>query len=285
MKGARTTSRPYKNYDTLPTNSWSNLVCINRIATQSRVQIAKKRRGTIKKKTMTKIKYLAAHHAGGLGNNRLASTQHLTADHINNAHQRRWPYFKSELNYWIGYNALLFPDGRLLQTRLIGEPTAAQKKHNEDTFSICVIGNHTKDGFGNPVDKPTEEAKAKLRDVGLALLDGDPERVGLKMKAGTVLDIKIENVVPHRFLQWTECYGSALSDAWARDLMKAKIEAEVPATEDQLEEIEVLTLTLRFLQLRLTVLTLMRKLQMMMQRPVLGGKAPISCIDDEDVMG
>lgn len=233
---------------------------------------------------MKKIDTIVIHHAGGLGSNRYASTKHLTVQHIDKAHRARWPYFKSELGYWVGYGALIFPDGKMLQTRLIGEEGAHTKGHNSHTFGICVMGNHTKTALGNPVDKPTQEAKAKLRKIGLALLDGDPERVGLKMKPGTVLDIKIENVVPHRFLQWTECYGNALSNAWARDLMKAKVQVG-PATEDELGEIELLTLKVRILQLRIVILDLMRKLQAMLRRPVLGGRAPVSCIDGEDVMG
>ena len=233
---------------------------------------------------MTIIKYFAVHHAGGLGTNRYASTQHLTLQHINNAHQRRWPRFKSEMGYWVGYNVLLFPDGTFIQTRLIGEETAAQKYHNEDTFSVCIMGNQTKDprNFNNPVDIPTTAALNELIEIEMALLDGDPERVGLKVKNGTILDVKFLNIVPHRFLQWSECYGTAFGDKWARELAKgwyARRQVKDP------ERAAAIKMQKQLDQLSAMIADLMRRIQRLLRRRALGAIPVVSCIEDEDVLG
>jgi len=231
---------------------------------------------------MTTIKYFAVHHAGGLGNNIHASTQDLTLEHVNNAHQRRWPRFKSELGFWVGYNAIIFPTGKLIQTRLIGEETAAQKFHNKDTFSVLVMGNHTKQFFGGLVDTPTREAIATLQEVGTALLNKDPEFVGLKMKAGTVLDIKLKDVVPHRVLQWSACYGNGLANSWARNLVKAwynrkREEGPTPA--------EILYLQQQLMQIQIILFDLIRQWKAIMSGQAFGSRASISCIENEDVFG
>ena len=156
-----------------------------------------------------KIIYAVLHHVGGLYGQPNASTKNHTLEQINNAHKSRWPYFPSELNalWFIGYNALYFPDGKRIQTRLIGEETAAQIGHNLDSFSGCLIGNFTKG-----VDMPTWEQKNSLRRDLIALLGKKPESVGLKVKSGTQIDINVNRILPHRYLQSnTECFGSGLS--------------------------------------------------------------------------
>ena len=70
------------------------------------------------------IKWLTVHHFGGVKNDPLAPTQHLTLEQINSAHRSRWPDFVSSLGFYVGYNAIIFPDGKLIQTRLVGEETA-----------------------------------------------------------------------------------------------------------------------------------------------------------------
>ena len=124
------------------------------------------------------LKYIAIHHAGGLGGDIYASTKHLTLEQINNAHRARWGDFKSSMDYWVGYNFLIFPkDGKIVQTRAIGEKTAAQKYHNEDTISVCVVGNFMKRPDGNPVDVPTEAQKQSLEHLLMALLENDDRHI------------------------------------------------------------------------------------------------------------
>jgi len=170
---------------------------------------------------MNTIKFFAIHHTGGLYGQPHASTQNHTLEQINNAHKSRWPNFPSELNpqWFVGYNALYFPDGKRIQTRLIGEETAAQIGHNLDSFAGCLLGN-----FTQGVDAPTWQQKNTLRRDLLALLENRPESVGLKVKPGTQIDITVNRIVPHRYLQPnTECFGSGLRDDFGRNLVSEYI--------------------------------------------------------------
>ena len=160
------------------------------------------------------IRYIAIHHSGGTKSNPLATGVNTTFHQINEAHKQRWPDFPSELNpnWYVGYNFLLFRDGNLVQTRLIGEETAAQVGHNLDSVSICLIGNFTKG-----VDIPTFEQKTTLRNLLVNLLT---TRQNVKIKQGCTFDLNASRIVAHRNLQLdTECFGSSLPDSFGRDLV------------------------------------------------------------------
>lgn len=173
---------------------------------------------------MQTIKYLVIHHSGGLGNDRKASSQHLTLSQINNAHKERWPEFISSLGYWVGYNIVIFPDGHWVQTRKIAEETAAVKSFNSSSVSICLVGN-----FVSGVNSPTNAQIETLKKLGRAILACDVKKIenaAIQVVPGAVLSISRENIVPHRSLQKTECYGD-LPDSWARDIL----EPEVPTKD------------------------------------------------------
>lgn len=167
---------------------------------------------------------IGVHHSGPIGSNPLSKSSSLTEEQINAAHKLRWPDFPSELNgSYIGYNAIYFPDGTRIQCRLIGEETAAQKGHNLDTFSGCMIGNFTRG-----VEIPTIFQRTKLRNDIKILLTNDwdmIEKAGFKIKQGTILNLTIEKIFPHRILQpnHTSCYGDGLSDSWAREIIGESI--------------------------------------------------------------
>jgi len=139
-------------------------------------------------------KYIVMHHAGGLVNDRLAHTQHLTAEHIDNAHKQRFQMLSSLLK-WGGYNFYITKDGTVTQFRAIGEETAAQKGYNFNGYaiSICLAGNFLSD------ERPTLEQILSLKNLMRQLPP-----------------VKVYNVVPHRYLQSTEC--NALPDNWGRKL-------------------------------------------------------------------
>ncbi len=168
---------------------------------------------------------IAVHNFGpSLAANPLSKSQHLTEENINSAHRNRWPEFRSELNgSYIGYNVVIYPNGELRQYRFAGEETAAQKGHNFDTFSICLAGN-----FTNGVELPTFEQRGRLKSLLTGLLTGKVESIGIKVKSGTTFGFTRNAIHPHRVLQpnHTSCYGSALSDSWARDLVAADPEIE-----------------------------------------------------------
>jgi len=149
---------------------------------------------------------VAVHHTGGLASDRYAKTAGLTLRQVDNAHFARWPDFKSELGYYVGYTVLIFPDGSYVQTRKIGEETAAQVGHNFDTVAICLLGNFLLRPDGTPVESPTEAQKKTLHNMLFWILENSNVQPG--------------QIWPHRLrtVGLTECYGY-LSDSWARDLV------------------------------------------------------------------
>jgi len=210
------------------------------------------------------IKYIGIHHFGpSTPTGKFLKSSHLTEDNINNAHRQRWPDFPSEMTgKYIGYNCIIYPNGEMKQYRYIGEETAAQKGHNFDTVSICLAGNFTKG-----VELPTPEQRLRLKSLLGALLSGRLGSMGLEVKTGTTLNLSATRVVPHRVLQpnHTECYGSGLSDGWAKDLI-------IPMNEE-MERQKMLA----------TILHLCRKLLQLLQGNILGG-AVKSC-STADVRG
>jgi len=183
---------------------------------------------------MNTIKYIAVHAFGGLAHDPKAKTAHLTEKHINEAHKQRWPDFPSKLNgSYIGYNVIIWPDGSFKQFRMVGEETAAQKGNNFDTISICLAGN-----FTQGVESPTIEQEKTLRRLcknilnsGISLIDE------LVVHPSATIACSSSRIYPHRVLQpnHTECYGSALSDDWARLIVLAKeTEDEKQKTIDEL---------------------------------------------------
>lgn len=150
-------------------------------------------------------KKIAIHHTGGLGADKYASTQHLTAENIDAAHMARFDMLSTMMR-WGGYNFFIEKDGKVTQFRAIGEETAAVKGWNFNgiCISICLAGN-----FLKGVDSPTPQQIASLKDL-----------------YGKLPKVPRGDIVPHRALQQTECYGD-LPDSWARDIL----EPEVPTKD------------------------------------------------------
>ena len=141
-------------------------------------------------------KWIVIHHSGGIGNNPLASTKNFTADTINKAHQARWNY-KSSLGYFGGYNFFIDAWGNRTQFRAVGEETMAQRGYNFSgiVISVCLAGNFTKG-----VDMPSVAQENALRELCKELPQVAPY-----------------NIVPHRSLGQTDCFGTGLKDDWARN--------------------------------------------------------------------
>ena len=194
------------------------------------------------------IDKIAIHHFGPTKNS--VKSAHLTESDINNAHRLRWPDFPSELNgSYIGYNCIIYPNGKMKQYRFLGEETAAQKYHNLDTFSICLAGNFMKEA-----ETPTIEQKMRLKSLR-GRLSGDVQSIGIRVKQGTTYQFSRKNIYPHRGLTpTTSCYGDSLSDSWARDLI-------IPFGEEQ-EKKELLT----------TLISLYRKLILLLRQKQLGNR-------------
>lgn len=170
-----------------------------------------------------KITHIAIHHFGAPASTPLAKVAHLTEQQINDLHRSRWPDFPSELNKsYIGYNFVIYPSGEMRQYRLIGEETAAQKGFNLNTISICLAGNFTKGA-----EQPTFFQKVVLKNMLQLLLSGRAENAA-KIKGGTILDLSLDRIFPHRKFAGssTQCCGTGLSDTWARDLLLEPAEKE-----------------------------------------------------------
>lgn len=177
---------------------------------------------------MSTISFIGIHHTGGLGTDNFASTKHLTMDQIDSAHKSRWPDFPSSIKrfngrpYYCGYNIVLFPDGSHIQCRAFGAETAAQKGHNFDTISICLVGNFMKRADGSSVDSVTPAQQRALQSLLKGILSGS--HLGIYVSdPGIKYDLSYSRIHPHRILQpnHTDCYGTYLPDDWARQLALA----------------------------------------------------------------
>lgn len=172
------------------------------------------------------------HHFGGTDTNRLAPTGHLTLQDIDTAHRARWPEFKSSLGYWVGYTGIIWPDGTFVQTRAIGEETAAVIGRNTGSISFCLAGNHL-------VEPPTWQQKTKLKNLMVAIIQGRAKEAGLVIAPGTILNVKAHMIYPHRYA-WPNTECNALPIMFGPELVI-----------DYADRLSVLWITLRQLQQQL----------------------------------
>lgn len=233
-------------------------------------------------KKYMKIDTIIVHHSGGLGDDIYAKTQNLSLEHIDNAHKARWPGFRSALGYWVGYTAVIFPDGKMVQTRLIGEETAHTKGHNKHSVGIFLFGNFTKIG-SLFVEKPTEQQVKKLKEVGVALLNHRPQDVGLEVAPGTQLDFSVKRIGPHRLYGWTKCYGTYLADNWARTLIQDGYYEQRKSEYQEPTSKKIVELQKQIMSMQVVVIELAQKLVALLQQKRLAGVEG-SCIE-EDLRG
>lgn len=219
------------------------------------------------------IKNIAVHHFG-------APNPNLTLKQLNNAHKSRWPDFPSKLrpDLWVGYNFVVWADGSYLQARYIGEETAAQRGYNNDTVSICLEGDFSRGRSG-----PTEAQQKTLKWLVNVIIGGNAERYSLAVNRGTTVNISPKNIHPHRFFQKTECYGTGLSDDWAKLLVYPETPIKSPSfvTPPQSEGVQSaqsIWERIRVLQLMVEVLKLKELLDKYQQRRM--GAVSHSCWDE-----
>jgi len=142
-----------------------------------------------------KTKYKVFHHSAG---NTLE-----TAEQIDQFHRSRWPDFRDPITgKWIGYNFVIESNGRITQGRTVGYETAAQFGYNKDgiAISFCLVGNMME-------NVPTPEQEESVRWIDQQLIQ-------------KYIFVPSYNIVPHRALQPTLCYGSKLSNDYARNLIE-----------------------------------------------------------------
>jgi len=184
------------------------------------------------------ITRIAIHHTGGLKHDPLYKTQDYKASFINYIHRERFN-MRSQLGMYGGYNFFIEADGKVTQFRKIGEETMAQKGYNTDTISICLAGNFTKG-----VENPTIQQETALKNLIISLLDAfSIKKWGII--SNTEIKVNLADIVPHRRIGYTECYGSGLSDEWARNLVSDFYKEKITLLQKLLE------LYSKLLQLRL----------------------------------
>ena len=172
---------------------------------------------------MAVLNNIVIHHSGGLGNDNLASTRHLTFNDIGRYHKNKGvrqgynPY--SKMGYPHAYNAMYDPKLRIFkQFREIGEETMAQRGSNFDTFSLGIIGNYNKQkNVYRPVDPVEEYMEEDIAKYLFDLLNGNKRK--LVVSPNAELNFSRTRIYAHRFFSNTDCYGTFLSDNWARDLL------------------------------------------------------------------
>ena len=153
--------------------------------------------------------YRIWHHSGGTSINPYISKENETAESIEVAHKFK---FKFPSKYMVdsngrprygGYNFIINRDGSWIQSRAIGEETAANRywNYNGIAISICIIGNFNKNLFGRMIDRPTHQQILTIR-----FLDSQLPKALNKS---------------HRFLSPTIGYGSGLSDDWIKDTLNS----------------------------------------------------------------
>ena len=113
----------------------------------------------------------------------------------NEYHRQLWN-FKSELNYYLGYNYYLTKEGKLIQARKDGEETAAVIGHNTNSLNCCLQGDFSK-------EQPTINQRHALREWLL--------------KKKNEYNVPIENIGGHRtFQQNRTCPGIYLTESEIR---------------------------------------------------------------------
>lgn len=172
------------------------------------------------------LRFICPHHSGPIGRDPYSKSQHISLEHIENAHAAK-DFNLSDMGFYTGYNIILPPEGPWVQTRALGEMTCAAVGHNFDTVHIAFLGNFTKQQNGLPIELPTSTQKLDFIDICMRLLRKDYSK--FVVKPGTEFDLHVSRILPHRILQpnHTSCYGDFLSDTWARDLIAERMRGQL----------------------------------------------------------
>lgn len=137
---------------------------------------------------------IIVHHTGGTDKNPLEDTSHHTAAIIKNWHVNGLGWDD------IGYHWVIEKDGKIVKGRDESVRGAHCIGHNDTSVGIVLAGNFD-------ATLPTKAQEESLKKLMLEII--------ARYDAITEADI-----FPHRAFSNKTCYGSKLSDAWARNLLK-----------------------------------------------------------------
>lgn len=144
-------------------------------------------------------KYIIVHHSA-------AASPVVQFEAINEWHRARG-FPLSNLGYFVGYHCVIEKDGTLRRARLDTERDCDSLGHNFDSLSVCLAGNFS-------VGEPTPE---QIHTLGELLAGWSKEWT-----------IPLEQIFPHRHFNGTECYGTHLSDDWAREVARLYMATQPP---------------------------------------------------------
>lgn len=189
------------------------------------------------------VEKICIHHSGGLGFDNYASTAILTFNDINQAHKERWN-FKSSLGYYAGYNVVYDPKDRsFTQARALGEETCAQKGHNFDTFSLCIIGNYNLKPNGEIVDTFFPHTQMDVTNFLIDLCKGNYR--GLTVAPDTTLRFRPNSIHPHRYYGDTDCYGTGIRNEFFREQVELRYYPQISNLQKLLDSLRSAVLLLQ----------------------------------------
>ena len=140
------------------------------------------------------MRYIILHHTGGTEANSQADTSNHTFEIVDQYHREKFN-MQSALGHWLGYHYFIDKQGRITQARKDTEEGAHTKGYNHE-IGIGLAGNFD---VTLPTIAQTESLKALL--------------TRLIVTHGTL------EIVPHRKFSNKTCFGSKLSDNWAKNLV------------------------------------------------------------------
>lgn len=146
---------------------------------------------------MAAPQYLIVHHSGGTDANPLQDSSGYTAEMCNRDHKARFNFISS-LGSYVGYQYVIEKDGKVTQCRKDDEEGAHTIGKNKNSIGIMLSGNFD---VTLPTVPQVEALKKLLKE---------------KMKQW---NIPPNFIVPHRQFSNKTCYGSKLTDDWARKLV------------------------------------------------------------------
>lgn len=145
---------------------------------------------------MNKPNKIIVHHSGGSDANPLQDSSNFTVQACNELHKKFG--MKSSLGWWVGYHYYIEKNGKVTHTRGHNDTGAHTIGQNGSSIGICLAGNFD-------ATLPTEAQIQSLKT--------------LLNKLTTDLKITRNEIYPHRKFAQKTCYGSKLSDTWAKDLL------------------------------------------------------------------
>ncbi len=170
-----------------------------------------------------KPKWLICHHEAG--NNGFYS--------VNEYHRRKWN-FKSATGFYIGYHFYISKLGKIHRGRLVSEEGIHCRGMNLSSIGICLQGDFNR-------EMPTEAQKTALR--------------GLLSELMKKHNIPSSRIVPHRKFSQTDCYGTNLSDSWAKELVNGRREEVLIKLKERI------TILLRLVKAKLKILINLKRSQ------------------------